>query len=76
MLASNTPSIVNVALPQSDWSALAAMLDKLGPHDAAAAKLVQKIRQAAAPDPVDEAGDESFPASDPPSFTPISHIGP
>jgi len=27
-------------------------------------------------DPVDKSMEESFPASDPPSFTPESHIGP
>ena len=27
-------------------------------------------------DPIDEIGDESFPASDAPSFTPLTSIGP
>jgi hypothetical protein len=75
MPTTDSDSVVNVVLPRSDWSTVLTMLDKLAPHDAPAEKLIRKIRQAAEPDPVDEASAESFPASDPPSFTPISRIG-
>jgi hypothetical protein len=69
---------VDVALNPEEWSLVLRVLEQSGPaqQQTVPQPLLERIRRAAAPDPVEEASTESFPASDPPSFTPVSHIGP